>query len=345
MEAYLKALKKEIQYNGKLYKDKYRIRSVFMGGGTPSLVSEAAIRDICRTISENFILNEDAEWTIEANPATFDESKARTWLECGINRVSMGVQSLNQRLLRRIGRIHTAEQARRGFQILRQAGFKNVSIDLMMGLPDQSYEDWMTTLKQAVKWKPDHISCYSLILEEGTPLYEEAEQGTLNLPEEECERRMYQDTIRYLADNGYHQYEISNFAKSGFESRHNMGYWKRIPYIGMGLGSASLIEEIRYCNPWDMKMYLKTNPQDLREVDEILDVEEQMNEYMMLGFRMTAGISIQEYEKKFGVDITEVHGESLQRLLKKKLIEKTQTHYRLTERGLDLANQVFSEFV
>lgn len=345
MDAYIKALIKEIRYNGNLYKDRYQIRSVFIGGGTPSILSAEAIDAICNAVKTEFTVSHQAEWTIEANPKTFDLDKARAWLKSGINRVSMGVQSLNPRLLKRIGRIHTAEQARRGYRILREAGFQNVSVDLMMGLPDQSYEDWMDTLQQVADWKPDHLSCYSLILEEGTPLCNEYEEGLLHLPDEECERRMYQDTIQYLKKHGYRHYEISNFAREGFESRHNIGYWKRIPYVGMGLGSASLIEEIRYSNPWDMKVYLKTPPHDLREMQEELDVEEQMNEYMMLGFRMTDGIDEKQYAAVFGVDIHEVHGESLQRLLRKKLIEKEDGHYRLTNRGLDLANLVFEEFV
>ncbi len=336
-EAYVDALCQEIRQL-----EQVPLRTLYIGGGTPSILPEPLIGRICETIRSTCRILPDAEWTIECNPATFDLAKARSWRAMGIDRVSMGVQSLDDRLLKRIGRIHSAEEARRGFRTLREAGFTNVSIDLMMGLPEQSMEDWMSTLREAVSLGPSHISCYSLIVEEGTPLYEEDEKGLLALPDEETERAMYHETVAYLMEHGLPQYEISNFAKPGMESRHNTSYWERIPYIGLGLGAASLMDEKRWREPVEMCKYLEGKTPT---IEEELTLEDQMKETMLLGLRMNRGINKGMFQKRFGKSIDQVFSTEISELESYRLVESIQGSIRLTDHGRDLANQVFIRFI
>ena len=332
--AYVEALCREIRsYAGET------LRTIYFGGGTPSILSSEQMEKICRTIQQNFTLLPDLEWTIECNPATFDLEKAMGWKSLGFNRVSMGVQSLDDRLLRRIGRIHTAEEARQGYRTLRAAGFDNISIDLMMGLPEQSLSDWQQTLEEAIALQPEHISCYSLILEEGTPLYDEED---LPLPDEDTEREMYHETIRRLSEAGLHQYEISNFAKPGFDSKHNSSYWERIPYLGLGLGASSFLGEQRFHNPVQMEEYLAGADSSL---EETLDLKEQQKETMLLGLRMLRGVSKQAFSDRFGKSPREIFAQDIAELEEEGLLEEDDACIRLTGRGLDLANQVFVRFV
>ena len=336
-ETYVDALCREIRQL-----EQVPLRTLYIGGGTPPILSEALIGRICDTIRSTCRILPEAEWTIECNPATFDLAKARSWRAMGIDRVSMGVQSLNDRLLKRIGRIHSAEEARKGFRTLQEAGFTNISIDLMMGLPEQSMEDWMSTLREAVSWGPSHISCYSLIVEEGTPLYEEDEKGFLNLPDEETERAMYHETVKYLKEHGLPQYEISNFAKPGMESRHNTSYWERISYIGLGLGAASLMDEKRWREPMEMHKYLTG---ETPTIEEELTLEDQMKETMLLGLRMNRGVSEYAFQKRFGVSMWDVFSKELAELQTCCLLETRDDRVFLTFKGRDLANQVFMRFV
>ena len=336
-EAYVDALCREI-----LTLKQVPLRTLYIGGGTPSILPEALIGRICDTIRSTCQILPKAEWTIECNPATFDLAKARFWRTLGMNRVSMGVQSLDDRLLQRIGRIHSAEDARQGFQTLRAAGFENISIDLMMGLPEQTMEDWMSTLTEAVSWGPEHISCYSLIVEEGTRLYDEDEKGLLNLPDEETERAMYHETVTYLKEHGLPQYEISNFGKPDRESRHNTSYWERIPYIGLGLGAASLIADQRLREPVEMKEYLSGKEP---VIEEELTLEEQMKETMLLGLRMNRGVSKEDFQDRFGVSMEQVFSGELKELKTSGLLESCEERIFLTSKGRDLANQVFVRFV
>lgn len=302
-------------------------------------------------IRRNFSLEAGVEWTMEVNPGTATEEKAIVWKEAGINRISMGVQSLNDSLLKRLGRIHTADQARTQFFMLRDKGFKNISVDLMLGLPDQDISQWEETVKEVVSWGPEHISCYSLIVEEGTPFYEQYERGTLSLPEEEEERAMYHWAVPYLAQQGYGQYEISNFAREGFESRHNIGYWERIPYLGIGLGAASLIQDgqrqIRYKNTGNLQQYIKESgrPDQIRQEVQILSQQECMEEFMFLGLRKTRGISGQEFYRNFGIHLEEKYGTVIHTLMEEELLQKEEDRYYLSFRGMDLGNQVFAAFL
>lgn len=346
--AYVRALVREIEAVGRRAP---ALSSLFLGGGTPSLLEPEELNLIFGAVHRHFTLPKEAECTIEANPGTITAGKAECWRNLGINRISMGVQSLEDSLLKRLGRIHTAEDARRQFQLLRKAGFRNISMDLMMGLPDQSLQQWQDTLKEAVSWEPEHISCYSLIVEEGTPFSREQEQGTLALPSEEEERAMYHWTVTYLKAHGYHQYEISNFAREGRESRHNLGYWERRPYIGVGLGAASLIEEngssCRYRNTEQLQRYLDESgqPEGIQEDRQLLNRRDQMEEFMFLGLRKTAGISRIDFQTRFGAEPEEIFGAALQKQLGDGLLASDGKRYFLTTLGMDLGNQVFAAFL
>ncbi len=337
MEAYTEALCREIRLL-----DGWPLRTVYIGGGTPSILPVSLLEKICRTVVQTGRLLPDAEWTIECNPATFDLKKAKVWRKLGINRVSMGIQSTDDRMLQRIGRIHTADQARTGFHTLREAGFQNITVDLMMGLPGQTLADWENSLQQVKDLQPEHLSCYSLILEEGTPLYAEAENGALDLPDEETERAMYHETNRILEEAGFRQYEISNWARPGYESRHNTSYWERIPYIGAGLGASSFIDEKRYRNPTSMPEYLNGAAPCL---EETLSLQDQMQETMLLGLRMNRGVRAEVFATRFGRPMTQVFAEEIRTLTEEGLLAADAEGVRLTERGRDLANQVFMRFV
>ena len=343
-QLYVDALCKEINAWGK--QESESISSVFFGGGTPSLLSIQQFDKIFESLHSSFKIETTAEQTIEVNPGTLTEEKARFWKHNGINRISMGVQSMEDRLLKRLGRIHNRKQVLEGWEILQKHNFQNISFDLMMGLPDQMLCDWEQTLTDILQLQPKHLSCYSLIIEEGTPFF--FEQDSLNLPDEENERLMYQRTIEILAEAGLLQYEISNFACPGFESRHNIGYWRRRPYIGLGLGAASLLkEQVRYHNTTDFERYVLEcdNLPALREEQVKLSLQDQMEEFMFLGLRCTKGIEIAEFYRNFDVTLESVYGKVLDTHLNNGLLNSRNGWVYLTKRGLDLANSVFADFL
>jgi oxygen-independent coproporphyrinogen-3 oxidase len=301
--AYVEALLDEI--NKSL--ERGRATTIFFGGGTPSLLPGEEISRIMDAIRKKYEISADAEITLEANPGTITLEKLRAWKGAGINRLSMGLQSTENEELRNLGRIHTCEVFLQGYEMARTAGFENINIDLMSSLPGQSPESWRRTLKRVVDLEPEHISAYSLIIEEGTPFYDLYEEDVLRrergetsilLPTEEEERQMYYDTKEILETYGYHRYEISNYAKTGYECRHNCGYWKRVNYRGYGLGASSLLDNVRFKNTSDLQKYL--NREFLREEEEILTDREQMAEFMFLGLRLMEGISRHEFEETFG---------------------------------------------
>ena len=345
-EAYLAALCREIREMEHVFRNA-EIRSVFIGGGTPSLMSPEDFIRLSDTLHDAASDWEpDAEWTIEANPGTVTPEKARCWKAQGVNRVSMGMQAAQNGLLKRIGRIHTMDDVRKSFEMLRDAGFDNLSLDLMMGLPGQSREDWQETLEEALVLQPEHLSCYSLIVEEGTPLLDWIESGRMTLPDEETERSMYDDTLKILRAAGFEQYEISNFAKPGRESRHNLSYWDLSEYLGLGLGASSYIDGKRIKNTADLQSYIKAEyPAELAEVEETLTPEDKMSEWMFLGLRKTAGVSDMDFAEKFGRSFTEVYPDQIRQLVHDGLLEQKGDRLRLTRRGLDLANIVFEAFI
>ncbi len=343
---YIEALGREMKCRSEDLK-KARVKTIFWGGGTPSLLSPAEFREIAKGLKTcTGEWDEDAEWTIEANPGTLDAEKAGEWRRAGVNRVSLGVQAAQDRLLERIGRIHTFRQAKESVGILREAGFSNINLDLMMGLPGQDLNDWKETLEEALSLAPEHLSCYSLILEEGTPLLRAVREGREILPEEEEERAMYEYTLRRLEKAGYRQYEISNFAKPRYACRHNLVYWELGEYQGLGLGAASYREGRRLKNTTDLAAYIRAeDPTKLDTVEEESSLKDQMEEWMFLGMRKTEGVDLTEFRRRFGRDGEEVYGAVIGKLEREGLILRERNQIRLSRRGLDLANQVFAAFL
>ena len=350
-EDYVEALLKELVFYGTKYKDR-RITTIFIGGGTPSWLRADLILKIMETVRENFSVDRDAEITIECNPGTVTDHKFEVDKETGINRLSIGLQSAHNEELKRLGRIHTYEQFLKTYDMARKHGFSNVNIDLMSCLPGQTSLTFADTLKKVIQLKPEHISAYSLIIEEGTPFYQKYEEDAIRqekgeptqfLPSEEEEYQTTKMTQRILKEAGYHWYEISNFAKPGYECRHNIGYWKRADYLGVGIGAASLIDNVRYSNTRDIYQYLKESSR--HETAEKVPREEQMEEFMFLGLRMPEGISRTEFEQNFHTTIEAVYGDVLRRLQQEEMLIKKEGRILLTEKGMDLNNYVIGQFV
>ena len=354
---YIDALTEEIRARKNDF-NAYRVSTIFLGGGTPSILEGDDSARIFRALQENFDISDDAEITMEVNPGTVTEEKAASWRKSGVNRLSIGLQSADDRELKMLGRIHTYREFLDTWKIVREAGFENVNVDLISATPGQNLRSWSETLRKAADLGPEHISAYSLIIEEGTPFYERygdesgEDENKGNhlppLPDEDTEREIYKATEKILAEYGYHRYEISNYAKTGYECRHNLGYWERKEYLGLGLGASSLLSECRFHNTADMGKYLRLYENagtDICEDIEHLSVEDQMEEFMFLGLRKTVGISVDDFRKAFGKEIREVYGEQMRKLEEQRLIEYSGNRVRLTERGTDISNYVFSEFM
>lgn len=349
--AYIRKLKDEIRLKAKNFTDR-QVVSVFFGGGTPSILHGQQILEIMQTIRENFCILPDAEITIECNPGTLTNEKLEAYKKAGINRLSLGLQSAQDKELQLLGRIHTYEDFLASYDCARKQGFHNINVDLMSALPGQSLKTWEQTLKRVVMLRPEHISAYSLIIEEGTPFYklygyddETRKKGNkpLFLPSEEEERQMYQFTKEFLEKKGYHRYEISNYARPGKECIHNVGYWKRVDYLGLGLGAASLIDNMRFSNVTKLTDYLKT---DFLETDfEELTRNQQMEEFMFLGLRMSEGINRNVFLEVFEVPVESIFGEALERMKQQGLVVEQGGQIRLTDAGFDVSNYVFSELL
>ena len=319
------------------------VSSIFIGGGTPSVLDEKFVGEILREIRKDFKLQEDAEITIEVNPGTVDARKLLAYRSFGINRLSIGLQSPQDRELKILGRIHNYRQFLETYKQARDAGFDNINVDLMSAIPGQDIKAWEKNLQTIAGLEPEHISAYSLIVEEGTPFYERE----LQLPSEEEERQMYEMTAEFLEAYGFHQYEISNYAKKGKECRHNIGFWQRVDYLGVGLGASSLRHNCRFSNTRAMEKYLRDagNPEKIRENREKLSVQDQMEEFMFLGLRMTEGISRKKFLKEFGKTLEEIYEQPLRKLEKLELLETEGDCVKLTRKGISLSNQVFVEFL
>ena len=324
-----------------------RVTSIFLGGGTPSVMPVQQMRRIFSVLYECFDIAQDAEISMEINPGTLDE-KILSFVFDHITRVSLGVQSFRDGELSGLGRIHTADEAVRSFELLRECGVRNLNIDLMSAIPGQSPESWAETLKTAVSLSPEHISAYSLIVEEGTPFFRMRQAGKLALPDEETEREMYRKTGEILGEAGYSRYEISNYAKPGFSCRHNIRYWRREDCLGLGLGAASLVGSVRWKNTDRMEEYLKHSADPgllVREMEDLTRTAE-VEEFMFLGLRMTEGVHADAFRECFGLEMTDIYGDVLARLLDGGLIYMPEPgRYALTERGTDVSNMVLSEFL
>ncbi len=331
------------------HKEKYTVTTIYLGGGTPSILNPDCIKNILQEIKSSFEILDDAEITIEINPGTVNEEKLKKYKEYGINRLSIGLQSANDKILKKIGRIHDYKQFEETFFYARKCGFKNINVDLMIGLPTQAVEDVKQTLEKIIQKNPEHISVYSLIIEEGTIIEKLINENKLQLPDEEAERIMYWTVVNELKENGYNQYEISNFSKKTYESKHNTNCWKQKQYIGLGTSAHSYLNKKRYSNTNNIEEYIK-NIQENNISKNITIHEEQteestMNEYMLLGLRMIQGININEFKQKFKIDPTIKYKEILEKLQKENLIQITKTSIKLTKQGIDFGNIVWEEFI
>lgn len=352
-KSYVAALQKELAFYGAKYKGR-RITSIFIGGGTPSWLREESMQAVMEAVYENFAVDRDAEITIECNPGTVTEHKFEVYRKIGINRLSIGLQSAHNDELKILGRIHTYEQFLKTYDMARKHGFTNINIDLMSSLPGQTPEIFCDSLHRVLQLKPEHISAYSLIIEKGTPFYDlykfdavrqEAGMQTESLPTEEEEYQTTKMTQHILKEAGYHWYEVSNFAKPGYECRHNIGYWKRVDYLGVGLGASSLIDNVRYSNTRDLYTYLSVPADSLHETAEQITRNGQMEEFMFLGLRMRDGFYREEFTQAFGIPIEAVYGDVLNHLQQEELLLKREGRIYLTDKGMDLNNYVVAQFM
>lgn len=392
---YMDKLIEEICGQGPNFQE-YRVSTIFVGGGTPSILPADLVMELFATLSENFDISLDAEVTIEANPGTLTMEKLEVYRQSGVNRLSIGLQSADDKELKYLGRIHSYDSFLKSFQRARQAGFKNINVDLMSALPGQDVHSWKNTLKKVMMLKPEHISAYSLIIEEGTPFYErfgekrkpekrkpehagaeDRDAGSMpqqsdnpaaagrkqtaaevaaraavmtlpDLPDEDTDRAMYHLTKEMMESHGYHRYEISNYAKKGYECRHNNGYWTGVEYLGLGLGASSYTYGYRYHNTEDLQEYLSLNLYEggaaARGIEE-LTLEEKMEEFMFVGLRRMEGVSGSEFMDRFGQNMWNVYGDVLKKLENQGLIEVDMPMVRLTELGIDVSNVVLAEFL
>ncbi len=347
---YVKCIQKEIEIESKKYsKDEYEITTIYLGGGTPSYISALYIENIINVIKLNYNVKDNAEITIEINPGTVNEEKILIYEKIGINRVSIGLQTTNDKLLKQIGRIHTYEEFLNCYKLVSKSKIDNINVDLMLALPNQTIEDLEESLQKVINLKPNHISLYSLILEEGTKLEKMVSENIVKLPEEDMEREMYWKTKRILEKNGYNHYEISNFAKEGYKSKHNMNCWSQKEYLGFGVAAHSYVNRKRYCNINNIEEYVsnikKGKIENNRTVCEIQNKIDEQKEFMMLGLRKIDGIDIQEFKNKFVENPIYVFHKELEKLVNEDLVEIDLDKIKLTNKGLDFANLVWEKFV
>lgn len=344
--AYFNALKKEIDlYAGKL--KAYTIKTVFIGGGTPSVVDSQYIYEVLKLLNQKLNIDVKAEISIETNPGTLTYEKLETYKAIGVNRLSIGLQAWQDRILKMLGRIHTAKEFEDNFRLARKAGFENINVDLIFGIPDQTFKDWCETLENVISLGPEHLSCYSLKIEEGTVFGDKLENNELVPLEDIIDREMYSYCKDYLAQKGYKHYEISNFAKPGYECRHNLVYWKQQEYIGLGAGAHSFFEGTRVNNIYDIEGYIASLLEDKipAENAEFIDRKLDMTEFMILGLRLMDGVLPDDFKKRFDEDIYDVYGSEIAKLVERGLLVKKGGAISLSSAGLDFANQVFMEFV
>lgn len=350
VKEYIESLKKEIE---EFDFSNYKVTSIYIGGGTPSYIDSIYIVEILSELKEklkcNLIEFKDIEITIEVNPGTVDTKKLNDYKKLGINRLSIGLQSTKNDILKKIGRIHTYQEFLEIYKLARKTGFKNINIDLMIGIPGQKIGDLKNTLQDIIKLEPEHISVYSLIIEENTPIEKMLENGEIKLPDEDLERNMYWYVKNTLELNGYNHYEISNFAKLGKESRHNLNCWNQEEYIGFGVAAHSYLNGIRFSNTINVEEYIQHLENNRKEeniqIEESQSLEDKKNEFMMLGFRKIQGVDIARFKEKFIDNPIFLYREKLNKLVEEGLIEVDLNHIKLTNKGIDLANLVFEEFV
>lgn len=319
------------------------VDTVFIGGGTPTSLDAESLKSLLEKINSNFKLGDGCEFTVEANPKTLDGEKLDIMHRNGVNRLSVGVQSFSDEELLRLGRVHTGDEAEKTVLLAKEHGFSNISIDLMCAIPGQTINSFKETLERAFSLNPAHISCYSLIVEEGTPFFQEYENGTLDIPDEDTEREIYDIAVCEMRKNGYNRYEISNFAKEGFESRHNIKYWKCEEYIGIGLSAHSYVDGIRFSNTDDFSSYISGSYASSER--EVLSENDKISEFMFLGLRMDRGVSEDEFYKRFGKDVYKVFEKPLLKFLKLGIIKSENGFLKLSEDAVGISNTIMCEFV
>lgn len=354
---YMKYLKEEIEIVGKSIKDDFEngraddriIKTIYIGGGTPSFIDSLHIKDIMQILKLNYNISSDVEATIEMNPGTITKQKLIDYKQSGINRISIGLQATKNERLKEIGRIHNFEEFLEGYNLVKEVGFNNINVDLIIGLPNQNLGEVENEIDEIIKLNPNHISVYSLIVEENTVIEKKISTKELILPTDELERKMYWRVKEKLQESGYVHYEISNFSKKGLESKHNLDCWNQKEYIGYGVAAHSYTDGARYSNVDSLEEYID-NWEKGKDIDNIIFHEKQtkqsmMNEYMILGLRKISGIEIKEFENKFSINPKIWYKKELDKLIKNELIEITDNHIRLTNKGIDFANVVWEEFV
>ena len=344
---YVDALVREIGAHRKSTPKPVTIKTIFIGGGTPSVLPPILLEKIFVTLKESFIIENDAEFTMESNPGTLSKEKLEVMKKYGVNRISMGAQAYQDNLLKKIGRGHTRDDIIESYLLCRSMGFDNINLDLMFALPSQSLGQWEETLDKITRLAPEHISAYSLIVEDGTPFGSLYNMGRLEQPSEELERKMYSYAKEYLAKKGYKQYEISNFAKPGKESRHNINNWKAYPYIGLGLGAHSYYKGNRYYNTYSMEEYIKNSGrlELIQKEKEKLDYKAKIEEYMFLGLRLNEGIDIRDFKERFNKSIYELYESQLTSYKRDGLLAQEGSYIWLTDYGQDVSNRVLSGFL
>lgn len=356
ISTYIECIKKEIEFKAlELNKfsennnEQFEINTIYIGGGTPSFIDSKYISKILKKIKEYFTVKKDCEITIEVNPDSVSLEKLIEYKNSGINRISIGLQSTKNKLLKEIGRVHNFEQFKQAYNNIKIAGFKNINIDLMIALPNQTLEDVEESLTEIMSLNPSHISVYSLILEDETKLFKEVKKGNLKLPDDELERKMYWNVKKSLEKNGFMQYEISNFSKPEKESKHNLNCWNQDEYLGIGVSAHSFFNNIRFSNTINLNDYIKNIQNDKytknQTIHEILSLDERKKEFMILGLRKIKGIEIKKFKEKFGENPIYIFRNQINKLVNENLIEIDGDFIRLTNKGLDLANIVWEEFI
>lgn len=366
---YIKALCQEIesffavQKQEKDNTEEIIIKTIFFGGGTPSILGAKQIEEVMDAVRKTFVIAADAEITIEMNPGTIKREKLETYQKIGINRLSIGLQTTDDELLKVLGRVHTYEQFLENYKMARELGFQNISVDLMSALPKESIKDYQKDLERVLQLEPEHISSYSLIIEEGTPFYDNDEILD-HLPSEEEDRAMYELTEQMLLERGYHRYEISNYAKTGKESRHNSVYWTGGEYVGFGLGASSYLRSdhpylqdskeqleqyygVRFKNETNIKKYIQNSYVPILEKEEVtfLSKQEAMEEFMFLGLRMMQGIKEQQFLEQFHISVQSVYGDVVEKFVGMGLLEQTDGRICFTKKGIDVSNSILCEFL
>lgn len=345
-EEYVRDLEQEIR-SYKTFAADYQVSTVYFGGGTPSILETGQIERIMEALRQTFRIEKKAEITLEMNPGTAQKEKLKVYRQLGINRLSIGIQSVKNENLKLLGRIHTYEDFLESYHMAREAGFDNISGDLISSLPGQTLEEWKEELEILIRTPLEHLSVYQLIIEEGTEFYERYGEHEELLPDEETSREIYLWTGEYLENQGFRQYEISNYARAGKESRHNLRYWERKDYLGLGLGAASMIRNMRMSNTRDWEKYRTgcRDPRKIREEVEFLEEPRQIEEFMFLGLRKTRGVSRKEFRRTFGKDLDLIYEKTLKKYLENGMLQESGDRIFLSEEGILLSNQIFADFL